>query len=68
MGPVVYAGGDVMEDETRERVAILEELQQHYGEEGLYNIFSKIVKLEARGVDVEAELDKEIRRLKGEAS
>jgi hypothetical protein len=57
-----------MEDETGERVAILEELQQHYGEEGLYNIFSKIVKLEARGVDVEAELDKEIRRLKGEAS
>ncbi len=49
-------------------MAILEELQQHYGEEGLYNIFSKIVKLEARGVDVEAELDKEIRRLKGEAS
>jgi len=57
-----------MEDETGERVAILEELQQHYGEEGLYNIFSRIVKLETGGIDVEAELDKEIRRLKGEAS
>ena len=43
---------------ARERV--LEELLQHYGEEGLYSILNRVAKLRARGVDIDGELERKI--------